>query len=150
MAAAVRVIGGQGDIHCELIRVWVEEDPRPCLHAITTHKHLSQLNSRVHVACLIARALGMLGSSWAWRAIETKEGKARGKEGLEARRIATEALVDGFARFDKARRGHLVGLSMVQYPGLRGIAEQRRGSIDPGAFAQLERIVERVEQRNSR
>lgn len=98
----------------------------------------------------IARALGMLGSSWAWRAIENTEGKARGKEGLEARRIATEALVDGFARFDKARRGHLVGLSMVQYPGLRGIAEQRRGSIDPGAFAQLERIVERVEQRNSR
>jgi len=98
----------------------------------------------------IAHALGRLGSSWAWRAIANKD-KARGKEGLEIRRIASEALVDNFARFaGKARAAHQVGLTMVQYPGLRGIAEQRRAQIDPSVYAQLEKVVARVEKRNSR
>jgi hypothetical protein len=103
----------------------------------------------------IARALGYLGSSWAWRALAKKEGQKGGaqirREGLEARRIASEALVRGYLRFDgKVRGAHQVGLTMVQHPEVRAIAERHRSAAQASAFAQLERVVARIEKRAHR
>jgi hypothetical protein len=98
-------------------------------------------------AARIAEALGMLGSSWAWRAL----GADRAAEGLEVRRIAAAALVRGFVRFGgEARKSHSEGLTMVELPELRTVAAVERAGADAAAEQELDELVARLEARMAR
>jgi hypothetical protein len=95
----------------------------------------------------IARALGTVSSSWAWRAMGTKSQV----EGLNTRRIASEALVRSFVRFRTAgREGARVGITMAQHPDIRSIADLNRGAASHAVLGKLGRLVDRVEKRAKR
>ena len=86
----------------------------------------------------IARALGFLSSSWAWRAL----GKSRHAEGLQVRRMASEALVRAFVRFDgRARTGARVGLTMAEHPDIRSIASLHRGAATTTVIKALDEVL---------
>jgi len=92
----------------------------------------------------IARALGFLSSSWAWRAL----GKSRHAEGLQVRRMASEALVRAFVRFDgRARTGARVGLTMAEHPDIRSIASLHRGAATTTVIKALDVVIHKVEKR---
>ncbi len=92
----------------------------------------------------IAKALGYVSSSWAWRTL----GKDRAAEGMEVRRIASAALVRGFVRHTGATRdAHRVSLSMARHPDLRSIVGRHAKQGDKATRDALERIVQTIEAR---
>jgi hypothetical protein len=95
----------------------------------------------------IAKALGSLGSSWAWNAIAQTGGDAKRTEGLAAREAAAAAVVRGFVRFDGAARGeHRRALEMIAHPETRRIAGTH-GSSDAATKRELEEAVVAIETR---
>jgi hypothetical protein len=95
-------------------------------------------------AALVAQALGRVSSSWAWQAM----GQDRAAEGLEVRRVAAEALVRGFVRFQgEARNRHRVAITMTEHPQLRTIVGRHAGAADAATRNELDTIVTIVEQR---
>lgn len=98
-------------------------------------------------AALIGRALGVLSSSWAWKAM----GPARKAEGLKVGRIATGALVRGFVRFGgDAQEAMRVGLTMASHPEIRAIAQKHRGGADAATSRRLDAVVTVIERRAKR
>jgi hypothetical protein len=96
----------------------------------------------------IASAMGALGSSWAWRALAAREGKARAAEGDKVRALLGEALVRNYGRVSGAVRArHREAISMVELPNLRKVVTRHRASLDASRQAELEAIAARAERR---
>lgn len=94
------------------------------------------------LATALAKALGELGTVWAW---QTPRLAALG-EATAVRALAAGALVDAFVRLPAAREAATTALLLVDDPATLGaIARARRGS--PAALdAQLAVLARRIEQ----
>jgi hypothetical protein len=79
-------------------------------------------------AATVSRALGAIGSSWAWDAL----GQVRAAEGLEVRRIAATALVRSFVRFgdEPSRKAATVALRLCAHPDFAAIVTREAGAAD--------------------
>jgi len=96
------------------------------------------------LAAVVAEALGVMGSSWAWRSL----GPQRAAEGLALREVAARALVPAFIRWHGVgRKATGIALTMVEHPDLRSLVGQHRHQADRTTAARLDRIVRRVEKR---
>jgi len=95
-------------------------------------------------AARIAESLGMMGSSWAWKAL----GPSRAKEGQKARAIAAEALVKSYLRHADAgaRAKHASSLGMVEHADMATLVQRHRALGSPAAVKELEAIAARVKQ----
>jgi hypothetical protein len=91
-----------------------------------------------------ARALGYVGSSWAWRAL----GRARHDEALAVRDVAARALLQAYTRVPTAARP-AVGraLAMVEHPATRRLATEIASGLDAAARSALDRVIARIERR---
>jgi len=92
---------------------------------------------------VVAAALGVAGSSWAWQAM----GPSAEATGLAVREIAARALVDAFPRRGGAARAR-IGKSMllVEHPLLPALIEKARASAQPDvqvAFTTLQKQLAR-------
>lgn len=96
-------------------------------------------------AARIARSLGTLSSSWAWRAL----GKDRAAEGLNVRGMASMALLRAYVRFNQAhiRKDITKGITVVGHPDIRNLAASHRSQLDAAARAKLDNLVDRIEKR---
>jgi len=98
-------------------------------------------------AAVLAEALGVAASSWAWQTY----GKAAQAQGLKVRRIAATALVPAFIRHQgKARKAVRIGLTMAEYPGTAQLVRQHRHQADEATARALDRLVVRIEKRLNR
>lgn len=96
----------------------------------------------------IARALGMLGSSWAWQAM----GSERAVQGVAIRASVAAALVRGYVRFaEDGVRAHLASsLGMVAHPATRDIVAKHGGRADAVTRRRLDGLATRIERRARR
>ena len=124
------------------------------LHAVEGLGQARRLESAKHLAArladskdadvsrMAARSLGILGSSWAWRAL----GPSAEKTGLEVRRVCADALAKGMARQSTKIRTTLAeSILMVQHPdtvALLGAARPAKGS----AAQAIDALIVRVER----
>ncbi len=96
-------------------------------------------------ATAIAKALGELGSSWAWDALAQTGGEPKRVEGLAAREVAAAAVVRGFVRFGGEARGeHKRSLTRIAHPETRRIAGTHGGG-DAATRSELEAVVVAIE-----
>ncbi|MBM4359890.1 MAG: hypothetical protein FJ096_17440 [Deltaproteobacteria bacterium] len=94
----------------------------------------------------IARALGNLGASWAWRAL----GASRQAEGKEARAIIATALVRSYPETrGESRVRHRAALAMLDASGLRVAVDANRPS-DASLARELDELVRVAEKRRAR
>ena len=113
---------------------------------VESAKHLATLLAAAPddaTAEVAAAALGLAGSSWAWKAM----GPAAEATGLAVREIAARALVEAFARRGDAARAR-IGKSMrlVEHPLLPALIEKARASAPPDvqvAFTALQKQLAR-------
>jgi hypothetical protein len=97
-------------------------------------------------AATLARVLGNLGSSWAWRAL----GASRQAEGEQVRDVVAAALVKSYSRYGgEARARHRAALTMVEPVGLRRLVDANRPA-DAAVARELDDVVRVVEKRRSR
>ncbi len=98
-------------------------------------------------AAVVAEALGVAASSWAWHTY----GKDAQAQGLEVRRIAATVLVPAFIRHqDKTRDAIRVALTMAEHPGMAQLVRQHRSQADEPTARALDRLVARIEKRLNR
>lgn len=108
-------------------------------------KHLQATKSE-QVAAAIADALGMLGSSWAWRAL----GPSQEKTGLSVREVCARALATTIAkRGSAAQSAASDSLLMVEHPNAIGILRSARPASGAGAKA-IDRAIDRLNRQQSR
>jgi hypothetical protein len=99
-------------------------------------------------AALIAKAMGNLGSSWAWEAM----GADQAQIGLQVRELLAGSLVRGFVRFDDdaSRDAHSLGLGMLALPNLSKLVVKHAGQADAATRTRLDRLAARIERRARR
>ncbi len=119
------------------------------LRRVESAQHLAkQLTSTKSeaVAKAIADALGMLGSSWAWRAL----GPAKEKTGLAVREICARALATTIAKRSKQTRAAAGdSMLMVEHPDSLAILRSVRPASGSGAKA-IDRVIDRLNRQQSR
>lgn len=92
----------------------------------------------------IARALGVLGSSWAWKAM----GAPAAARGLAVREIAARALVSAYAKRGVAARGELGrAVVMVDHPLTPELLKGAAATASPEAKVSIERLRGEIEKR---
>ena len=92
-------------------------------------------------AASLARALGNLGSSWAWQAL----GASRQAEGIEAGDVIAAALVRSYGRYDgDARAAHRTALTMVESADTARHVTAHRASVDETTATELDAIVKAI------
>ncbi len=96
-------------------------------------------------AIVIARSLGRLGSSWAWRA----KGPSWAAEGAKVRKLLATALVRSYLRFGDrdSRDAHRIGLTMVKHVDTRAIVASEASTADAATRKSLDVIAKRIEKR---
>jgi hypothetical protein len=99
-------------------------------------------------AATIARALGTLGSSWAWSAL----GSQRKAEGSTIRAATADALVRAYVRIhDAAARAAIGdGLGMVAHSTTRALVRRHAGGADAATRRRLDALATRSERRARR
>jgi len=98
-------------------------------------------------AASLARALGNLGSSWAWQAL----GASRQAEGDEAREVAAAALVRNYARYDgDVRAAQRSALTMVEFAGTGRIVTAQQRNIDEATAKELDSVVKAIASRRAK
>lgn len=96
---------------------------------------------------VIVSALGLVSSSWAWKAM----GPSAEAAGLEVREIAAKALVAGFVQHtgdirDQIRRS----LSLADHKGTLDFIAKARSSADAPTAAELDALSKRVQSASSK
>jgi len=99
-------------------------------------------------AAQLARALGIVGSSWAWKAM----GANRHAEGLKVRRLAAVAVVRSYQRFKDAaaRDNHRFALTMCEHPKTSEIVAKEAVRADVATKTALQKIAQLVSKRTKR
>ena len=86
---------------------------------------------------ILGKALGRVGSSWAWKAM----GPAAEKEGAAARDVATKALVDGFVRLGGSARTEIGrALLMTEHKAAPELLAKARPSVDAQTAAEIDAL----------
>ncbi len=96
-------------------------------------------------ARVIAKALGALGSSWAWQAL----GPARKADGDKARGIAAAALVRGYVRFGGSdeRSAHRQALTLVEHADSARIVSENGMSASVAVRGELDALAVKIAKR---
>lgn len=106
-------------------------------------KELDAATSKNDAASLV-RALGNLGSSWAWQAL----GAARQAEGNDTREVAASALVRSYHRFDgETRAAYRSALTMVESADTGRIVLAHKRGFDEATAQELEAVVKTIAAR---
>lgn len=107
-------------------------------------KHLASLLAAApdnDAANRVAHALGLLGSSWAWKAL----GDGAAPTGLAVREIAARALVIALPKHDGAARGRIAkAMVMVDHPILPALLTAARASATPEVAAVIDTVRPRL------
>lgn len=86
---------------------------------------------------LLAKALGRVASSWAWKSM----GPAAEKEGAKVREVAAKALVDGFVRLGGAARAEIGrALLMTEHKPAAELLAKARPSVDAQTAADIDAL----------
>lgn len=92
----------------------------------------------------VAAALGLVGSSWAWKAL----GPSAEATGLAVREVAARALVGAVGRHDSATRARVAkAMVMVDHPVLPGLLTTARAAATPEVVEVIDSVQKQLGRR---